>query len=364
MADWTWTLDDNPSELSVPGSNFDKRLLRFAENTGTILITVSFNSTEIDHFFSGPGQPSSNQWRSGELWNVRYEIILANTRITLSMAIARVNSAGVFQQFYTFASGAVPCSAGVKNVGGTTLAQTDPQAGDRLRLDFTWVRNSDFGSNDVSFGFGDPERDFVEVPIEMGNSVITWNGKALNFPGPLTGYGPGRLSRVFSDMSDGGVHETSLRSSRDEIRIQLANFVDRAFKRNVRAWWAWARKGKTYAFALDVADQVDTTLDVAAASGQKVIPLTSTAGIVVGKEYIVRKAIGNEEEEVLVDIITAGVSVTVVKDLDYSYASGDIFRSVDYFPKVVRHKNQMMLPVVENTGLTFTLDHTMVEQKA
>lgn len=364
MADWIWTFDDDPSDLSVPGNNFDKRLMRFAENVGVVPVNVSFNTTEQDFYYSAAGQPSSNQWRAGELWSARVEIILANVRITLSLALARVNSSGVFQQQYANAAGPFPCTAGIKNYSGTTLAQTDPQAGDRIRLVFVWVRNSDFGNSDVSFGFGDPLTDFLKVPIEMANSLITWNGNALNFPNPLTGYRAISRSRRFVGMSDGKVHETSLRTTFDEVRVRLANFVDVDFEADLRAWWAWARAGNQYAFALDSADQVDTTLDGAAADLQKVIPLASTAGIVVGKKYLIRVAIGNDEEVVHVDTISAGISVTARDNLKYSYASGDIFRTRDFFPKVVAAPREADLPVIENPGLTFTLDHTMVEDAA
>ena len=364
MSDWIWTFDDDPSDLAVPGSNFDKRLLRFAENTGVVPVTVSFSSSETDYYFSPAGQPSSNQWRAGELWTARVEIVLANPRIRLALALSRVNSAGVFQQFYTGGTFAFPCSAGVKTYSGFTLAQTNPQAGDRIRVHFLWERNSDFGNNNVSFGFGDPLDNCLEVPIEMPNSLITWNGNALNFPNPLTGYRALPRSRRFVGVSDGKVHETSLRTTFDEVRIQLANFVDVDFEADLLAWWAWARAGNQYAFALDSANQVDTTLDGAAAAAQKVVPLASTAGIVAGNKYRLRPAIGNLEEVVHVDTINAGISITARDNLKYSYVSGDIFRTRDYFPKVVAGPGEADLPVRENPGLTFTLDHVMVEDAA
>lgn len=165
-------------------------------------------------------------------------------------------------------------------------------------------------------------------------------------------------------MSDGKIHETSLRTTFDIVRIQLANFDDVDFEADVLAWWAWARAGNQYAFARDLSDKIDTTLNGAAASGQKVIPLTSTAGIVVGTKYKIREAIGNYEENIHVASISAGVSVTARDNLFNSFVSGDIFRSRYYFPKMKAPKEQRDLPVVENQGRVFTFDHTMVEDAA
>ncbi len=365
MADWTWTLDDNPSDLSVPGSNFDKRLLRFAENTGEIAVDVPFNSTETDYFFSDPGEPSSNAWRAGELWRIGIDVTQANIKIKLRVALERVDSAGVVQQTYVpFTGFATLGTLGTRVYSGTTQIQTDPQAGDRLRVRFEWTRNNDFGGDGIiGIGFGDPDNDFVEVPIEMGNSVITWNGNALNFPGPLTRASgldvPKAKSKVV--MSDGKVHATQVTTLFYEPAIELARFDDAEFEFKLHAWWSWALQGNQYAFAVDVNNQVDTTLDGAAASGQKVIPLTSTAGIVVGLKYLIREAAGHNFQLVHVNSISAGISVTARDNLQFSFANADIFRSRRYYPKVVNPKGNPPPPWEENPGLTWTLFHRMKE---
>ena len=359
MSDWAWTFDDDPSDLSVPGANFDKRLLAYAEDTGEISVDIA-PTEEVDYFFSGANQPSSNAWRAGELWRLGIDITQADSRVSLQVALARVDGFGVFQEAY-----AVGQTFGLGSVGplffsGNTLAQNNPQAGDRLRVLFKWTRALEPPATiTIKFGFGDPSSDFVEVPIEMGNSVLVWNGNSLNFPNPLTDYRAKMRSRRGIAMSDGKVHETSLRTLFREIHAVLANFDDAEFEASLHAWWAWAVSGKQYAFAYDSADQIDTTLDGAAASGQKVIPLTDTAGIVVGKKYLTRQAAGNKYEIVHVESISAGVSVTARDNLKSAYVSGDIFRSRHYFPKVISPAGDE--PWFENPGLTFTLDHLMRE---
>jgi len=89
--------------------------------------------------------------------------------------------------------------------------------------------------------------------------------------------------------------------------------------------------------------------------------VNSTAGIVAGFKYRLRPTSGHDEELVHVDTIQAGVSVTARDNLQYTYASGDIFRSRDYFPVVVAVDEAS--PVMEMPGLTYALDHQMREDR-
>lgn len=66
-----------------------------------------------------------------------------------------------------------------------------------------------------------------------------------------------------------------------------------------------------------------TTLDGSAASGQKVIPLTSTNSLAVGATALVTD--GTNSEPVVIGSISAGVSVTVVADLAHTYSAGAAF---------------------------------------
>ena len=78
-----------------------------------------------------------------------------------------------------------------------------------------------------------------------------------------------------------------------------------------------------------------TTLDAAAAAAQKVIPVGSTTGFSVGDECLIRAVDNDDEYElVLIASINAGVSVTALNNLYYSYTSSDIFRHKGYFPTV------------------------------
>ncbi len=69
-----------------------------------------------------------------------------------------------------------------------------------------------------------------------------------------------------------------------------------------------------------------TTLDGAAASGQKTIPVTATTGINVGDVLWPVNALG-QTEPVIVDGVTANTSITARHKLRFTYASADVIAS-------------------------------------
>lgn len=118
--------------------------------------------------------------------------------------------------------------------------------------------------------------------------------------------------------------------------LELDVYFTEAIFRDLWAWWSWARQGKVWAFALDSDAGAATTLDAAAASGQKVVPLTATAGFAADGVCLLRADDSDDEFEIVViDSVSAGDSITAVENLKYSYASGDIFRHWDYWPEVI-----------------------------
>jgi len=193
----------------------------------------------------------------------------------------------------------------------------------------------------------------------MSNPQFVYDSKTLAFAELLSSMErqkEGKRSIAFSASGKAGsVFEHAL----DNVEIEIELFDDRAFYRALQAWWAWACQGNEYAFALDSADTVDTTLDGTAAAGQKVIPLTSTTGIVALSRYRVRSTDLTKEEIIQVDTISAGVSVTAIANLIWGYASGDFFRSEDYFPKVISKDDDF--PAVEKDFGNFTFKHKMKE---
>ena len=169
----------------------------------------------------------------------------------------------------------------------------------------------------------------------MGDPRIVWNGNDLDFPHGVSDLDVRPVDQVSRQSTAGAITETLLGGTWFEGRLSIRRFSSRGFFRNLMAWWSWARQGNQWAYAHDRTRTVDTTLDGTATAGTKTIPLASTTGIVAGNEYLVWSADRLTFEPVVVDTISAGVSVDAVDDLLNTYASGDIFRDHRYFPKVV-----------------------------
>jgi len=123
-------------------------------------------------------------------------------------------------------------------------------------------------------------------------------------------------------------------------------------------WWTWARDGQKWSFAMDSSNTVDTTLDAAAASAQKVIPLTTTTGLTAGDYAIIKTAANDSRELVEIDTISAGISVTAVDNLVGSYASGDSLTHFEYYPSCINTKTDFD---VVQAGTTYSYQFEFVE---
>jgi hypothetical protein len=197
----------------------------------------------------------------------------------------------------------------------------------------------------------------------MADPIIVWNGNTVTLQGQPTGFDDRPRTRGRITVSAGQVVRADIEAIHERARVVLAHFDDAELEAKLYDWWVWAAQGKVFAFAIDGSETASTTLDGAAASGQKVIPLTSTTGISIGKKYKIRRLIGHDQELVHVLGIVADVSVTARDNLHNSYVATDIFRSRRYFPAMVRDPLQIDYPVIENPGLTYTLDVTMLEDR-
>lgn len=166
---------------------------------------------------------------------------------------------------------------------------------------------------------------------------ITYDSKNIDFPAAddITLLQPSRNQEREENESASGKMEFINFYAVDDIELRIDDLSTDSFKDSLDAFWSWARQGKEFAFAYDTADMINTTLDGAAVSGQKIIPLTSTSGIVAGQKYLIRAIATGYEEIVEIDTINAGVSVVTVENLKFTYASGDLFRSRFYWPSLV-----------------------------
>jgi hypothetical protein len=335
---WRWVHDDDPSDLDL-NPLFDRRCLRYPEASGPFVVSADFGDTASGSFYTPLGQPGSHDWPAGKPWRVAIYVHVANADITLNVGLERVSSAGAFVEAYDNGASTIGLgTTGVHEFSGLTRAQSAapaPSPSDRIRVRLSFTHNGAKGSTEVTLGFGDETRDLTEVPIVMGDPRITWNGNALDFPGRLTAYRKRlRTDREFG-RSGGGVAATQMHHRFYEVMAEVNNFDSRAFYNDLVAFWSWASRGKQFAFALDSAKVVDLVLNGAAAAGQKDIPLADTSSVVVGETYLLREAAGDELEIIEVASITANVKAVAVNNLKYGYLTGDVFRSPDYFPKMV-----------------------------
>jgi len=193
----------------------------------------------------------------------------------------------------------------------------------------------------------------------MGVPQFEYDSKTLDFPVAISTLEKETEFERSLQVSSGGKAGSIFERRLDVVTIGLDNFAERDFYRKLQAWFAWAGQGEEYGFALDKDEKADTTLDGAAAAGQKVIPLTSTTGITVGKFYKVFSVDFTKYEIIEVDSISVGVSVTAVENLIWAYASGDVFQTEDYWPKIVSLDDT--LPTVERAHGTFEFEHEFRE---
>lgn len=195
----------------------------------------------------------------------------------------------------------------------------------------------------------------------MGVPQFEFDGKTLDFPVAISTLEKETEFERSLQVSTGGKSGSVFERRLDVVTIGLDNFSERDFYRKLQAWFAWAGQGEEYGFALDKDEKADTTLDGAAAAAQKIIPLTATVGITVGKFYKVFSDDFTKYEIIEVASISSGVSVTAVENLIWAYASGDFFQAEDYWPKVVSEDDT--LPAIEKAHGTFEFDHEFREVK-
>ncbi len=154
--------------------------------------------------------------------------------------------------------------------------------------------------------------------------------------------GAGGLQQIFKqernqNNSGSGKIETINQFGRREYALDT--YFLTAIYYDLVAWWSWVRQGKTWALAMDSGNVGDTTLDGAAAAAQKTVPLTATAAFSADDYCLIQAADDDEFEIVQIDSVSAGVSIAAVENLKFTYAVGDKFTHLNYFPEVISLDN-------------------------
>ena len=161
---------------------------------------------------------------------------------------------------------------------------------------------------------------------------VNIDGIIIDTAGPITEH----IQTAQTNRSGSGKVETI--SQYGIHKVSFNCFFNWDTYRALLAWFSWARTGQTFSFAVDTDYTSNTTLDDAAASGQKVVPLTSTSGFAIYDTCYIKSADGSNYETLRLAGVSAGVSVTSATDLIYSYSSGDTCRHFEYYPSLVYTK--------------------------
>lgn len=350
LRNWKWYLNNDLLAIQGPSNDDYYPMLAFAELVpGSVAATPGIAFDFFQHFFSPENQPLSIDWGPGGETNpprVHINLLDGDPDAFLSVFLQRWNhDLTKLRQAYSFVSDRFQVNLpGIRQfVGFSTIPQpsdhiqgdgTSPVASDRVALVCRWERDSlDKGAGPLIMETG-TVNNFCEVPIKMGVSSIVWNGNVLNFPSPPSTYVGRRRSDRIMVVSQGGIPSTSLRNLWDFVDSTWENLSDRAFERSLRAWYAWAARGRPFSFSLDQADNQFTTLDGGAAAGQAAIPVTDGTGFTVGNSYLIRQDQGDEEEMIVVLTSTASL-VTADANLKFSYGSGDVLKSRDHHGSMV-----------------------------
>jgi hypothetical protein len=136
------------------------------------------------------------------------------------------------------------------------------------------------------------------------------------------------------NYSSSGIYEAVGQYGIDNFQLDIL-FQQATYRQLYDFWWYWARHRYAFALAMNTSKMVNTTLDGAAAADQKVIPVTSTTGLVAGDEVIIESATTEGRELRSIASVSTGVSITVDENLFIAFASGDSVRHANYYPSLI-----------------------------
>ncbi|MGR9045622.1 MAG: hypothetical protein ACU83N_10020 [Gammaproteobacteria bacterium] len=144
-----------------------------------------------------------------------------------------------------------------------------------------------------------------------------------------------RPSRSFNvNYSGSGVAEFIDLYGKHIVEAEL--IWNNSIHKDVYAWWyGWACFRQQFAFALDSAKIANVDLDGDADSGQAVIPVNATAGISAGDEMIISNPGDSERQIIIIDSVSAGISVTATESLKFDFIETGKLRHRFYYPTLI-----------------------------
>jgi len=189
---------------------------------------------------------------------------------------------------------------------------------------------------------------------------ISYNGKTIDITQIPYRLKPDYPGAALVNRSASRLVETLNVASDVLIAIAWRNFrnsnaADATLKRQLQQWFEWARCGNAWSLARDAAETVNTIITTATA-GSATVDMMSTAGVDAGALYVLRSLTHVELVKIL--SVDSSTRVTLVETLNFDFATGDRFRSEQFWPaRLVSNQN----PIVEHPPAWYDLELTFAE---
>lgn len=136
----TYVLRNTASDLSVSGATFNYKLLTATAASADVTTAAQAADTTVSGYaWTDPAEPGANGTSTGS-FTVEVNVITAQTDVSIVVAVARVNSAGTVQGTPVAAASQASSPAGIKTFSFTNPALGTWAAGDRLRVEYRFVR--------------------------------------------------------------------------------------------------------------------------------------------------------------------------------------------------------------------------------
>ena len=181
----TYILKAAASDLTG-GTHFTNEMSVGSGTTSNVSYAVAASATEDNLFITQTGIPSNTAWGSGITCSVALNITTANTNITYSVALRRVNATGTTMETSAFSAGQSAGTTGNKAFNMNSITFTGGAATDRLVLVVRAV-NAAASSQTVAFQVGGASNtaapsitEFTSVPgVVTPNAQIQSDFKTL-----------------------------------------------------------------------------------------------------------------------------------------------------------------------------------------
>lgn len=189
----------------------------------------------------------------------------------------------------------------------------------------------------------------------MGDSRITYNSVNVDLKQGRNGLVIEYDQERYENRAGSGIIETI--NLHGIILLTFDAYFSLATYYDLLGWWAWARQGQEFSFALDSANTYNQDVDQAITAGTANIFVDATTGASAGDDMIIiAEDEDNEFEHFEVDSVDAGVKLVATANVVFSYGVGDTVRHLHYFPSLLSMDTSFR-PIVTDPAKLTTDNH-------